>query len=65
MPTIESTPIFVTYTPDPLAVARARMEQATARQLLAVLTAIQMGHVLPVFAACDVVRETMARKEAA
>lgn len=64
MPTIESTPIFVTYTPDPLAVARARMEQATARQLLAVLTAIQMGHVLPVFAQSETVREALARRAA-
>lgn len=53
--------VYVTYTPDPLAVAKARMEQATARQLLAVLTAIQMGHILPVFAQSETVREALGR----
>ena len=44
--------------------AHAVMRAATARQLLAVLTALDMGHVLPVFGACDVVREALAKRAA-
>ena len=57
--------VYVTFTPDPLAVAKARMERATAHQLLHVLTALQMGHVLPVFASQAVVREALARRSVA
>ena len=39
----------------------ARMEHAKARQLLQVLTALDMGHVLPVFASQVVVQEALRR----
>ena len=45
--------------------AHAVMRAATAHQLLHVLTALDMGHVLPVFASSPVVREALERQEAA